>query len=138
MNLNREGRLLLRVLIDKFVPTDCIRDAGMIAQTVNAFMPRDMQVTSADVQSALNLRMPGEPMVNLEMLREKIDKCAVLYSARVNGECQAIFNEMDRLPEFAGSITLEDVRRAMALRPVPQPTNVVQGAARLVGTSRIG
>lgn len=140
MSMNREGVALLRALIFKMWSLNQARengDCGTIAGEVNLWMPPDMQITAADVHAALGRVDPTTATLNSAVLREKIDRMPVLYSARISGDYQAILNEIIADPECAGA-TLADVVEAMAMRRVPQPTNIVSGAATLVGTSNLG
>lgn len=140
--LNGEGTELLRALIGRMseLTPDVERgDCKAIAAKLNGWLPQDLELSPADVFAAVRSRPDfGGPRMNVEILRARIDANPVLYSARINGDRQAIFNELNMDPELVGQITIADVDAAMNLRPVPRPVLVVSGAAALVGTSRIG
>lgn len=142
MALNSEGIALLAALIDRMdeLAPDVQRgDCVAIAIRLNAWMPPELRLSAADVYAAIAGRPDfGGPRMNVEILRARIDANAVLYSARLCGDHQAIFNELNMDPDLMGKITLADVDAAMKLRPVPRPSRTVSGAAALLGTSRIG
>lgn len=141
--LNREGTALLGAVIgmtadmNRFVE---VGDCESLAVMVNAWMPVGLKVSSADVYHAVKDRSDfGGPKVNSDILRARIDAMPVLYSARISGDIQAIVNELNRLPDFAARpVSPEDVKAAMAVRAVQKPIKVAQGAAAMVGTSRVG
>ena len=57
----------------------------VIAELINSWMPPGCKVTAAHVDLALR----GEAAtvtVNIALLRDKIDRSPVLYSARLNGD----------------------------------------------------
>jgi hypothetical protein len=138
--MNAEGLALLRALILKMWALNEARshqDCATIATEVSSWMPPGMKISAADVADAL--KGSGHPAVsvNLERLRETIDKTPTLFSARLNCDYQAILNEVARMPGLDGA-TLADVVEAMALRQPDTPSLVVAGAAKLVGMARIG
>ncbi len=138
--LDVKGVNLLRMLIHKMWSLNEARhngDCQSIADEINAWMPEVAQCVEAwDVAKALGRSSP-EPVVNVDLLRDQIDALPQLYSARLNGDYQAILNEVRLLPEL-GTVNLVDVIEAMASRPVPQPEYVVQAAAKLVGKGSSG
>lgn len=139
--LNRDGVALLGALIDRMdaLAPDVERgDCATIAAKLNGFMPPELQLSPADVYAAVADRPDfGGPRMNVEILRARIDANPVLYSARLNGDHQAIFNELNMDAELAGKITMADVDAAMRLRVVPRPERTVAGSAALVGIARI-
>lgn len=98
-------------------------------------MPPGMKVSGFDVDRALR-GAQAEVTVNVSLLRTKIDKLPVLYSARLSGDYQAILNEVLKDRELSHA-TLADVVEAMALRIVSTPEIIVVGKAALVGTARM-
>lgn len=126
--MNAEGIALLRLVIFKMWALREARENGdcaAIAREINTWMPPEMQITGTDVDLALRGQVNGV-RVNTEVLRDKIDRIPVLFSARLNGDYQAILNEVIRDPELRHA-TLADVVEAMAVRPVPQPEILVVG-----------
>ena len=137
--MNAEGIALLRALIFKMWSLNEARDGGdceAIAELVNSWMPPGCKVTAAHVDLALRGEA-AKVTVNVAILRDKIDRSPVLYSARLNGDYQAILNECMKDSALSHA-TLADVVQAMAMRRVSMPSLVVVGKAALVGASRIG
>lgn len=130
--MNAEGIALLRLLIFKMWSLNEARQNGncqSIADEINTWMPPELKIDAALVDRALR----GEEAlvkVNVELLRDKIDKTPCLFSARLNGDYQAILNEIIKDPDLEQA-TLADVVEAMAVRPVPQPQIVVVGSVGL-------
>ena len=132
--LDGEGTALLRLVIFKMWSLMEARQNGdcqKMADEINSWMPPEFKITAYDVKRALSNGSDDTVTVNIELLRDKIDKLPALYSARLNGDYQAIYNEVRKDPELK-NISLADVVEAMASRPVPQPTNVVQAKVGLV------
>lgn len=140
--MNPEGYALLGLVISKIagIEEEVKRgDCKVIAVVVNQVMPPGMQLTPADIYYAIKDRPDfGAVKMNAEILRARIDAMPVLYSARISGDLQAILNELNMDTSITPTATLDDVRAAMAVRMVPQPERVVQGAAGLVGRAFIG
>lgn len=140
--LNREGIALLHAVIGmqpSLRPLITKGDCKQIAIEMNLWMPSDMQLRPADVYEAIKDRSDfGGPKMNAEILRARIDKMPVLYSARLSGDYQAMVNELNAEPDAQVSVTAADVIAAMSIRPVQQPTNVVAGSAKMVGVARVG
>lgn len=137
--LNAEGTGLLRALIFKMWSLREARENGdcaSIATEINAWLPPGMKVDAADVQRALGRNEDGVTL-NIAVLRDKIDRMPALYSARLNGDYQAILNEVRADPECTDA-TLADIVEAMAHRVVPTPEIIVAGSANLVGIASIG
>lgn len=112
-------------------------DCKAIADEINSWMPPEAQcVEACDVAKALG-RINGSPTVNIALLRGEIDKMPHLYSARLNGDYQAILNEVLPLPGLRDA-TLVDVIEAMAHAPVPQPENVVRAKINPGGFGKFG
>lgn len=137
--MNREGVVLLRALIDKSDGLGVLIREGnckAIAIALNAFLPGDLEIFPADVFAAIKDRPDfGGVKMNVEILRARIDAMPVLFSARLSGDHQAILNEIVReSPE----VTIAEVKAAMELRAVPQPSLTSSGAAALVGRARVG
>lgn len=129
--MNREGLALLRCVIERIegLREDVRRgDCRVIAAAVNGFMPADMQITPNDVYYALidspQFKRPAP--LNSEVLRARIDRVPELFSARLNGDWQAIANELNRSPNPEEQVTLADVRAAMDVRVVPKPEGIVR------------
>ena len=137
--MNAEALALLRLLIFKMWSLNEARENGdctAIADEINTWFPPGMKVTGADVDRALR-GTEATVKVNVRLLREKIDKTRNLYSARLNGDYQAILNEVLKDPDLKQA-TLADVVEAMALQAVPQPSLIVTGKATMVGIARVG
>jgi hypothetical protein len=138
--MNEEGLALLRALIFKMWSLNEARENGdcqAIADEINTWLPAGMEVTGYNVDRALRGAQVGVT-VNVSLLRAEIDKMPQLFSARLNGDYQAILNEVrHRVPELLCA-TLADVVEAMALRPVPSPSGVIAASARLTGVARVG
>lgn len=149
--MNAEGLILLRAVIERTASLNgAVKkgDCKAIVAEVNGWLPADMKVGEADVYNAMKGRaeFPG-PEHNAEVLRARIDKIPVLYSARINcalageagvGARQAIANELNRSPDPAEHVSLADVDAAMAIRVAPRPDNPAAGAADMVGASKLG
>jgi hypothetical protein len=136
--MNADGIALLRALIFKLWAANEAREHGdcqSIADVVNSWMPPEFKITAWHVDLALR-GQEATVRINVDLLRDKIDKSAVLYSARLNSDYQAILNEVLKDRDCAAA-TLADVVEAMALRPVSKPTLVVVGAATMVGTAQM-
>lgn len=137
--MNAEGLALLRALIFKMWSLNEARECGdcqAVADEINSWMPPGCKVTGAHVDLALR-GAQALVRVNVSLLRDKIDRLPVLYSARLNCDYQAILNEVIKDPDLAHA-TLADVVEAMALCSVPRPSIVVAGAATLTGFAHIG
>lgn len=135
--LNKEGVALLRALIFKAWSLNQAREAGdcsAIAEELSTWLPPDMTIEAADVYAALGRDRESKATLNSAILRDKIDALPVLYSARLNGDYQAILNEV-RKDTVCSDATLADVVDAMAFRAVMQPANIARGRASLVGIS---
>lgn len=65
-------------------------------------------------------------VVSYEILRQAIDACPTLFSARLSLDYQAIMVELNRNLPDGRMVSIEDVKKAMDLRPVPQPTGTKQ------------
>ncbi len=66
-------------------------------------------------------------------LRAAIDEHPALFSARLSADYHAIMVELNQhLPE-GRMVSIFDVKRAMDLRPVPQPAGTVKAIGRAVG-----
>ena len=149
--MNREGLTLLRAVIERNVKLkDAVKrgQCDIIAADLNGWMPPDMQITPVDVAQALkgHPEFPV-PQHNAGVLRKRIDGVPALFSARIScalrgeagiGGLQAIVNELNLSPDPKEHVTLADVEAAMGLAAVPIPENVVAGAAKMVGTSKLG
>lgn len=138
--LNADGTALLRLLILKMWSLNEARENGdcaAMAAQINTWMPTGMKVSAADVQAALGRSPSMAVSVNIVLLRTKIDKTPALYSARLNGDYQAILNEVIRDPELVQA-TLADVVEAMAMRPVARPTLTVAGSVKMIGKAAMG
>jgi hypothetical protein len=137
--MNAEGIALLRALIFKLWAANEARENGdcqSIADVVNTWMPPEFKISAWHVDLALR-GQEAKVRVNVDLLRDKIDKSNVLYSARLNSDYQAILNEVLK-DANCSSATLADVVEAMALRHVPTPELIVTGQAAMLGTARIG
>lgn len=149
--MNSEGRALLAAVIARDASLkDHVKkgDCKAIAAALNGYMPKDMQITPVDVYQSLQ-GVPGfaMPQHNAKVLRARIDKVAVLYSARINvalrgaggeGAIQAIVNELNLAADPTEHVTTADVVAAMELRAAPAPTDTAAGAAALEGAAGIG
>lgn len=149
--MNAEGLILLRAVIERTASLNgAVKkgDCKAIVAEVNGWLPADMKVGEADVYNAMKGRAEfAGPKHNAEVLRARIDKIPVLYSARINcalageagvGARQAIMNECNLSSNAAEHVTLADVDAAMAIRVAPQPTKTAEGAADLVGKGAAG
>jgi len=138
--LDAQGISLLRMLIMKMWALNEARQNGdcqAMADEINGWMPPEAKVIEpADIAKALG-RVNSHPVVNVELLRDSIDRIPYLFSARLNGDYQAILNEVLKIPECANA-TLVDVIEAMATRTVSRPDATVSGTVKMVGISRLG
>jgi hypothetical protein len=137
--VNAEGIALLRMLIFKMWSLNEAREhqnCEAMAVEINTWMPPGLKITSAHVDLALRGGARSDISVNTMLLRTKIDKLPVLYSARINCDYQAILNEVIKDHDLTAA-TLADVVEAMALARVPPPKLVVAGAAALVGKASL-
>lgn len=77
---------------------------------------------------------------DFDALRQAIDLNPHLCSARLSGDHHAIMVELNQFLPDGMLVSIEDVSKAMALRPVEQPLGIVQatGRATAFGGARIG
>lgn len=137
--MNAEGLALLRALIFKMWSLNEARENGdcnAVAEEINTWLPPGCKVTAAHVDLALR-GAEAKVRVNVSLLRDKIDKSPVLYSARLNGDYQAILNEVLKDHDCQAA-TLADVVEAMAMRKVSKPSVIAAGSASMVGVSGLG
>lgn len=139
--MNKEGLALLSALIDRLdSAADKLATGNCrgIAIIINTWLPADMKVTPNDVFEAVKDKPAfRRQLINLELLRDVIDKNPHLHSARISGSHQAILNELLIGTDLTG-ITMADVELAMALKPVPQPDKVSRGFVTLRGRAALG
>ena len=137
--LNREGVALLKILItSQYILHPLVErgDCNRIADYLNGFLPIDTKLSAQDVYSAIkDLPEYQYAKLNADVLRARIDSMPVLYSARMNGDVQAIVNELNALRDIGHHVTVADARAAMLVRPMPTPERVAQGAAAMLGIS---
>lgn len=72
-------------------------------------------------------------VTSYEVLRAAIDANPHLFSARISGDLWAIMVELNRNLPDGRMVSLDDVTKAMALRPVRQPFGCVQATGTAVG-----
>jgi hypothetical protein len=146
--MNAEGYKLLGAVIardaslKKAVATG---DCKTIAASLS-WMP--FELTPVDVHYAIkDLPEYPQPKHNAGELRKRIDGIPELFSARLScqlrgaagvGGLQAIVNELNRSPNPAEHVSVEDVDAAMGLSIEPAPANPVAGTVELVGQSALG
>lgn len=140
--LNKEGQALLRAVIARQANLQQAVKEGnckAIAAGLNSWFPPELRLSEVDVYNALKGSEGfGMPKHNAEVLRERIVRNPVLYSALVNGDAQTIANELNLSPYAAEQVTVADVKAALEVKPAPKPENVSAGAATMTGSARMG
>lgn len=97
---------------------------------------------ASDYQRFADPTYPREVIVNARYgtvrdynaLREAIELNPHLQSARLSGDHWAIMVELNQYLPDGMMVTVEDVRHAMNLRPVPHPPFVIKATGRATAT----